>query len=203
MFSTSLATAALTGLFATGSITGTLGWQTDYRTALQLSAAQQKPLVVVIHPGGASQLFQGSPVPMEAALTVRQNYIGLSVDPATAEGRQLATLFRMQEGLVISDKTGGTMAFRYEGNVTLPQVTPYLTRYAKLNDVPATTEYIYQNVSNSPQSVTTTPVQPSNAYSVTNNQPGVFQQPGPINNLITRPVTNVFNATRSLVIGGG
>jgi hypothetical protein len=196
MISTSLAVAALTGLLATGSLSGSTSWQTDYRTALQLSVAQQKPLVVVIHTGGASQLFQGPTVPLEAVAAVRQNYVGLSVDPSTPEGSHLANLFRMQEGVVISDKTGAVQALRYEGSVTVPQVAPYLTRYAGMTQPPAQTEYVYRQVS--------APIPSYNAYpQVVQSQPGLFQQPGPINNLITRPVTNVFNATRSLVIGGG
>lgn len=194
MFSTSLAVAALSGLLATGSLAGSNSWQTDYRAALQLSASQQKPLVVVIRSGGASQLFQNPTAPQEALNVVRQSYIGLSVDPQTAQGRQLAELFRMQEGLVISDKTGNVQALRYEGTLEVPQVTTYLTRYAASSQPPVQTEYVYPAGHQANRGL---------FPNLGSGQPGIFQQPGPINNLITRPVGNVFNATRSLVIGGG
>jgi hypothetical protein len=202
MFSTSLAAAALSGLLASGSVPTTPSWQTDYRTALQLSAAHQKPLVVVIHNGGASQLFKDSAVSKDVLATLRQSYVGLSVDPTTPEGRQLAETFKMQEGVVISDKTGAVMALRYEGEVAVPKVQPYLTRYAGMVQAPSQTEYVYQSMGRPQSGYHPVYGQQYQAYQPV-QQPGIFQQPGPINNLITRPVTNVFNATRNLVIGGG
>ena len=63
MFSTSLATAAVAGLLASGSLAHQPAWQSDYRKALAQAAEQQKPVAVFIARGGAGYARLGRPFP--------------------------------------------------------------------------------------------------------------------------------------------
>lgn len=201
MLSTSLAVVAMSGLLASGTPSSPNFWQTDYRTALTQAMEQQKPIVVVFHKGGAAELFRENAVPTEALKAIKQSYISLSVDSRTAEGQQLVELFRIEEGLVISDKTGQFQALRYEGNPVAPEAIASITRYASISTKPVTTEYVIQPGLQPSQRFVNrlfsgTPIFQNGIGNV-----GLINPQGPINNYIVQPVTNVFNATRQ-VIGG-
>jgi hypothetical protein len=96
-------------------------------------------VAVFIASGGPDKLLsEGKLDPATAKLL--QDYVCLSVDPATAAGKDLAASFKMTEGLVISDKTGGVQALRHDGPVPAAELTGYLSRFARTSAV-ATTEY--------------------------------------------------------------
>ena len=140
MFSTSLATAAVAGLLASGSLANQPAWQTDYRAALAQATEQHKPVAVFIARGGAGfdRLVTEGAVGAEAARALRKNYVCLYVDTTTTRGRELAGAFQLTEGLVISDKTGGVQALRHQGSVSQADLANYLTRYATPGQVAAT-----------------------------------------------------------------
>src|SRR6476659_9770079 len=114
MFTSTLAAAAVTGLLTTASLGSTNGWQTDYGKALSIAAQQQKPMAVFIAPGGPDKLIADGKLDENTTKLLRQGYVALAIDPSTPAGQNLAASFKMTEGLVISDKTGGVQALRYE-----------------------------------------------------------------------------------------
>jgi hypothetical protein len=140
MFSTSLATAAVAGLLASGSLAKEPAWQTDYRQALAQAAQQHKPVAVFIARGGAgyARLVTEGGLGSDATRVLRNNYVCLYVDTATTSGRALSGAFQIGEGLVISDKTGGVQALRHEGTVSRTDLTNYLTRYVSAGQVTQT-----------------------------------------------------------------
>jgi hypothetical protein len=128
MFSTSLA-AAVAGLMAVGTLPD---WQTDYRKALAQAATEQKPVAVFIARGtdGYAKLVNEGTIGSDAVGVLKQNYVALYVNTATASGKDLAKSFGMTEGLVISDRTGGVQALRHLGTVSQADLTGYLKRYS-------------------------------------------------------------------------
>jgi hypothetical protein len=143
MFSTSLVLAAFSGLEASGSVAGLPAWQTDYRTALQQAAEQQKPVAVFIARGGDgyATLVTDGGIGGNAAKQLRSSYVCLYVDTATDAGKALAGSFRMTAGVVISDKAGTHQAARVEGPVSQGELARQLERFS---DVPVaqTTEQV-------------------------------------------------------------
>jgi hypothetical protein len=140
MFSTSLTAFAVSGLVLSGSIATQPSWQSDYRTALSLAAEQHKPLAVFIGRGeaGYSRLIPEGGIDADTGKKLRQNYICLYVDANDPAGRELAGAFGMTQGLVISDKTGGVQALRYEGSMPRAELGRYLDAHAKPNAVQRT-----------------------------------------------------------------
>jgi len=144
MFTSTLAAAAVTGLLSAASLGSTNGWQTDYGKALSIAAQQQKPVAVFIAPGGPDKLVADGKLDENTTKLLRQGYVPLAIDPSTPAGQDLAASFKMTEGLIISDKTGGVQALRYEGTVPAAELNGYLTRFAQPTRV-ATTEYAGRN----------------------------------------------------------
>jgi len=144
MFSSTLAAAAVTGLLSATSLGPTAAWQTDYRKALSIAAQQQKPVAVFIAPGGPDKLIADGKLDENATKLLRQGYVALAVDTATPTGQELAASFKMTEGLIISDKTGGVQALRYDGPVPTVELNGFLTRYAQPTQV-VSTEYAGRN----------------------------------------------------------
>ncbi len=140
MFSTSLATAAVAGLLASGSLANQPAWQSDYKKALAQAVQQQKPVAVFIARGGAghARLVTEGGLGSDATRALRNNYVCLYVDTETARGQALAGAFQIGEGLIISDKTGGVQALRHEGAVSQTDLTNYLTRYVNAGQVTQT-----------------------------------------------------------------
>lgn len=132
----SLTLTALTGFLAT-SVPAQPAWQTDYSKARALSVELKKPVAVFLAAGGSDKLVTGG-IGDDAAKLLKDRYVCLSVDTATPAGRELAAAFRMAEGLVISDKTGGVQALRHDGAVTKDQLTGYLARFSTVSTVTTT-----------------------------------------------------------------
>lgn len=186
MFSTSLAALAVAGALTAGSLSATHpAWQTSYRVALGQVAEQQKPLAVFIGRGeaGYARLVTDGGLGADAAKLLKQGYVSLYLDVDTANGKQVAEAFKMTEGVVISDKTGGTMALRHEGTVSQTALTGYLQQYQTGQPV-AQTQYV-------------SPAMYQQPYN-----PGLFPN-RPVLNAVTSPVVNTIGAVRGMVIGGG
>lgn len=186
MFSTSLAALAVTGVLTAGSLTVTQPtWHTSYRVALGQVAEQHKPLAVFIGRGqaGYTRLVTDGGLGADTAKLLKQGYVSLYLDVDTASGKQVAEAFQMTEGVVISDKTGGTMALRHEGTVSQAALTGYLQQYQAGQPV-IQTQYV---------------------------SPAMYQQPynsgpfpnRPVLNAVTAPVVNTLGTVRGMVMGGG
>lgn len=138
MLSTTLV-AALGGLLA---VSTQPTWVTDYRSALVQAANQHKPVAVFIAQGsdGYAKLVAEGTLGTDAVGTLRQNYVALYVDTATADGRETAATFGMSQGLVISNRNGGIQALRHQGTLSQADLTGYLARFSAEPAV-ATTEH--------------------------------------------------------------
>jgi len=156
MLSTSLAALVMSGVVATVP-TGSPAWHTDYAAALARAAESNKPIAVFIAHGGtgyARVVAEGN-LPADDARQLGQSYVCLYVDTATEKGKKLAGAFEMNEGLVISDRTGEKQALRHEGKVSREELHKYLTRYADPNRAVVTTETPAAFVAAAPAVITT------------------------------------------------
>ena len=139
MVSTTLAAAVMLGAIGTGA-NPSPGWQTDYAQAMTLAASEHKPMAVFIGTGNgtAGRMLQNSAIPAEALQLLRNSYVCVYLDTATAAGKELATRFEMPEGLVISSPGGNVQALRHAGAVAGADLTRQLTQYASAGQ-PVTT----------------------------------------------------------------
>jgi len=140
MFTTSLTAALLGGLLSSGSLE-TPKWRTSYQDAAQAAASLRKPIAVFITAGSPAKLMKEGSLNLETAKLLREGYIPLTVDTGTAAGQQLATTFKMSEGLVISDRSGGVQALRHAGAVSGAELKGYLKQYAAPTATVITTDY--------------------------------------------------------------
>ena len=195
MLSTSLAAAAVTGLLASGSIAPPPAWQTDYRKALALATEQQKPVAVFIARGatGYAGLVSGGGLNGDASRLLRQGYVCLHVDTATADGQRLAGSFQMAEGLVISSRAGTVQALRHAGPVTQADLTQYLTRFAEPTPAAAVVQTVYAGTTPAAPAQPAAPAYSPPVYQPTYSQPA-YQQP--------RPILNTLGSVRSFFGGG-
>lgn len=129
MFLTSMTAAAVAGMLS-ANIAGQPDWAESYGKALSKSGEQQLPVAVFIAPGGLAKLTDGSDLGADALKTLKTSYISVQVDTTTEEGKKLAGTFGMTEGVVLSDRTGKTMALKHQGKVTPTELNGYLTKYA-------------------------------------------------------------------------
>ena len=139
MVTTTLAVVALAGALGTGA-SPSPSWQTDYAHAMADAAATHKPLAVFIGEGAGkpSKMLADGTIPDAAAKTLRDSYICLYVDTATATGKDLAGKFEISEGLVISSPGGNVQALRHNGSVASVDLNRQLSQYATAGQ-PATT----------------------------------------------------------------
>jgi len=132
--------AALVTL-ATAAAPTAPSFQSSYSRAVTLASEQQKPVAVFIGAGqaGYANLVADGTMPVEATKTLQSQYVCLYVDTTTADGQELAGRFRMSEGLVISDRTGGLQAFRHNGTITAAELTNSVRTFAEPGFVANTT----------------------------------------------------------------
>jgi hypothetical protein len=130
MFATSLVTALAAAVLAPGSAV-TPAWQPDYATARTRAGELQRPVAVFIARGGegATKLVADGGLSAEVAGLLRRGYVPVFADTSTPAGRELAKAFGIDEGLVISDRSGGVQALRHQGTLTRSDLAGYLTRF--------------------------------------------------------------------------
>jgi len=141
---TSILVFALSGLAPSAEAGRSPAWLTDYTAAGIQSASAKKPLAVFLASGkaGYDKLSREGKLPVAAAAILESKYVCLHVDTSTEQGKRLAELFEVPEGLgvVISDRAGDVQAFRHEGSLANGDLVRYLKRYADPNLVVRTTE---------------------------------------------------------------
>lgn len=130
MVSISSLTALVT--LVTAAAPSAPSFQSNYSRAVALASEQHKPVAVFIGAGeaGYAKLVADGSLPAEATKTLQSQYVCLYVDTTTASGLELAGQFRMSEGLVISDRTGGVQAFRHNGTISAADLTKSVRTYA-------------------------------------------------------------------------
>jgi predicted lipoprotein len=130
MYTSILGLALATSFAAANELAPT--WHHDYRQARDLGEKEHKPVVVVIGSGKSpwANLSKVAGEDSKINSTLRSNYVCLFVDTDTPEGQRLAKLFGIDQGLVISDKTGEVQAFRHSGELTAAQVAQALAAHA-------------------------------------------------------------------------
>jgi hypothetical protein len=188
MFSTSLTTAVIAGLFASGSIAGLPEWTESYGKAVALAGEKRKPVAVFLAPGELVKLTNGKGLPADTLKSLQSNYIAVQIDTTTADGKKLADAFGLAQGVVLSDRTGKQMALKHEGQLTPEQLGEYLTKYATAEKV-ETTEYRTAVV----------PVQTQYQPQQYQQYQPQYQQPRPVMNAIQ----NVGGFMMSPFTGGG
>ena len=140
MFTTSLTTAVVAGLFASGSIGGLPEWTESYGKAIAMAGDTNKPVAVFLTPGTLSSLTNGKGLKSDVMKSLKDNYVAVQIDTTTDEGKKLAGAFGMTQGVVLSGRSGQKIALRHEGSVSPEQVAEYLTKYSNVSTV-VTTEY--------------------------------------------------------------
>lgn len=141
MFATTLA-AVLLGSVSPGAA-AVPTWKTDYATAREAAAAEQKPLAVFVGHGEAGYAkLVGGAVPADAGRLLAANFVCMYVDTDSAAGKELASKFGLVEGLVVSSKGGDVQALKHAGAVAPAALTGYLTKYADPAQVVTVTEKV-------------------------------------------------------------
>lgn len=144
MLTTSLTSVLFAAMAAVGLAPSTTGttWQTDYGIAARMAAEHKKPMAVFIGHGktGHTSLVTDGLGEVETK-ALSTCYVCLYIDADTESGKKLATTFELNEGVVISDRTGGLQAVRHEGPVSKSELNDYLSRYSEPTRVVTTTEY--------------------------------------------------------------
>jgi len=180
MFITNLTVVALAGFLAAAPAMNRPEWATSYSSALAMSSKLNKPIAVFIAPTASATWAQEGNLPSETVATLRKEFIALKVDSSSTDGKRLAAQFGLQEGLVISNKSGELIALRHEGAVAKAELGTYLNKHNGTAAV-TTTEY-HSTVVN---------VQPTQYI-----QPVQYAQPRPILNAVQNVGQTMGNAVQ-------
>src|SRR3954452_25052503 len=104
-------------------------WQHDYRMARELGSREKKPLVVVIGSGKTDWANLAKPAEQDETInqTLRSSYVCVFVDTDTTSGQELARDFQFAgPGVVISNRSGETQAYRKAGEVPAGELAKQL-----------------------------------------------------------------------------
>jgi hypothetical protein len=153
---TSMTVIALTSLL---TLPGTDGpsWQTDYSAARKQAASAGKPLAVFFG-GGQTGYEKVAREGLNGATrkVLAKDYVCCYVDVTTPAGKQLAKDFEITRGVgvVVSDRSGKSQAFHYDGDLSVGDLRRCLERFGDPNLVVNTTvtDPHAQTSSYSPQS---------------------------------------------------
>lgn len=189
MFTTSMTAALVAGLLASGSL-GLPEWTDSYGKAMAQAGEKHKPMAVFLTTGDLNGVTNGKGLGADVLKSLKADYIAVKIDTTTEDGKTVAAAFGISQGVVLSDRTGKTMALKHEGPVTGEQLAVYLTKYAATETI-HTTEY--------QSSLVVPPVQYQQQY-----QPQ-YQQPRPVMNAIQTvggTIQNVGGVVFSPFVGG-
>jgi hypothetical protein len=123
-------------VIALSQVTGnvaTVEWNHDYAQALKVASSAGKPLAVFIGSGarGWEGVAGNGELSAEAVKLLRERYVCLYVDSATADGKELADSFevRASSTLVLSDKSARYQAFKQSGPLANGRLEQVLGQY--------------------------------------------------------------------------
>lgn len=169
MLPTSMAVLVMSSVMAAATPTPLPIWHRDYAAAHALAARQSKPLAVFVGHGDSGVLSVIKQTELSSTTTklLKNSYVCMYVDTDSESGKKLSTALEMTSGIVISDRTGGKQALRYEGQVSEEDLKSFLIKYSDLQGNVTSTETlgvvrVSQTVVSSPSSsnvpsVVTTP----------------------------------------------
>jgi hypothetical protein len=123
---TTMAFVALT----MGNLSGTPTWQHDYRAATQQVSVAGKPMVVFIGQAGPQSVVREGTFSPELTKLLSKSFVCVYVDTSKAEGQSLAKAFRVNNGVVISDRTGSSQVFSLAGQIAAADLSTKLLAYA-------------------------------------------------------------------------
>ncbi len=119
-------------------------WQEDYQQARELGARLQKPLAVFVGSGaeGWKQVIHEHSLNAEVRQVLSNQFVPVYVNAETESGKKLVEAFDVTDkrGLVISDRTGGVMAFHHDGELELADLSKQLNRLSNPEHVVIVTE---------------------------------------------------------------
>lgn len=119
-------------------------WENDYRQARAAGIRDHKPLAVFVGRGaeGWKKLLSDGSLSQEARNALARHYVPVYLDQHTDVGKYMAEAFQLagNGGIIISDRTGGVIAFRHEGELTSTDLARHLNRFADPSFVVSTTE---------------------------------------------------------------
>jgi hypothetical protein len=122
----------------------TPAWLSDYGAACRRGKAEKKPLAVFFGKGetGWEQVSKDGPLGEGAVRLLQAEYVPLYLDVETDYGRRMASAFGVKgvPALVISDRSGESLALRYSGTLGPADLRSCLARYADPDRVVRTTD---------------------------------------------------------------
>jgi hypothetical protein len=129
---TSMTLLALSGLLAAAPSPSRPSWQKDYLTARKIGKSEGKPLAVFIGSGekGFENVSRNGKITQEMQDILAKKYVCVYVDTAKEANQRWARAFRLDNGLVLSDRTGEIQAFRHEGSLARRDLTRYLEKFS-------------------------------------------------------------------------
>jgi hypothetical protein len=119
-------------------------WEADYHQAREIGARLQKPLAVFVGSGadGWKQVVREGSLSAEARRQISERFVPVYVNAESESGQKLAEAFGLvnKRGLIISDRTGGLMAFHHDGDLELSDLVKHLNRFGDPDHIVITTE---------------------------------------------------------------
>jgi hypothetical protein len=136
-------------------------WHLDYSTGLDRAVKDKKPVAIIVGSGlkGWQEISKSGELSQESRRLLDDSFVCVYVDASTESGKKMAGALSVGSGpaLVIGDRSGTNMAFRYKGALTQDQLATTLKRFAQVGHVATVTESAVE----SPTPVST-PNQPYN-----------------------------------------
>jgi hypothetical protein len=173
MFSSVMLFAFTGYLTQTALVVTPVSWQEEYSTALDRAVREKKPVAIIVGTGfnGWQDISKSGDVNPESRRLFDSHFVCVYLDSSTESGKKMASALAVGSGpaLVIGDRTGTNMAFRYKGALTQEQLASTLKRFSKVGDVATFTESTVPSP---------TPPQPQRPTSYPNYQPGPFNSGG-------------------------
>lgn len=117
----------------------------DYATARKIGRDESKPVAVFIGQGAAGwqERSREGALSRDVTRLLRERYVCVYVDTATAEGKKLAAAFEMDAGVVLSTAQGDHQAFRKPGSLTNEDLAEKLRSHVATETVAPQPAVIY------------------------------------------------------------
>jgi hypothetical protein len=119
-------------------------WLSDYGAAYRRGKAEKKPLAIFFGRGetGWEEVSKDGSLGEGAVRLLQSEYVPVYLDVETDHGRSMASALGVKGGpaLVISDRSGESIALRYSGTLGAADLRRCLARYADPDHLVRTTE---------------------------------------------------------------
>jgi hypothetical protein len=109
-------------------------WQKSYSEARELTQASKKPMAIFIAPGpaGAKQAITEGALTDTLQKVLATKYVCVYLDTNNSTHQSLIEALRIRGGfgVVVSDHTGGLMAFHHDGKISQANLQSHLDYFA-------------------------------------------------------------------------